>query len=331
MNYSLWQKRGVWYAGTYSDNKRYSISLRTKDKSIAIRRAEKWISSITDDSTFRLTDLLDFYLDFNPDRSDRTNEMAVEYMSEFIDYLGCNLQSSQISKDTILQYRKHLRSKNKYNTIKIKLGALKAIFNLAYRENFINQMPFKGIVIGKSKPKNLYLSKDEISKLISVCAHDPLYQGYILFMLYTGCRSGELKNLKWADIKAYHLEFNGKTGRREFPLNQDVLRILNQIKTHSKNDTYVCGDHYGRWLGRYSQLGKIVKKFIRKAGLSEEYTAHTLRHTFCSHLVMSGIPIYTVTKLAGHRSVRTTEIYAHLNPEDFVATHHKLLFPYCHN
>ena len=183
MTYSLWQKRDVWYAGTYSDNKRYSISLRTKDKSIAIRRAEKWISRFTDGSTPQLTELLDFYLDYNPDRSDRTNEMAVEYMSEFIDYLGCNLHSSQISKDTILQYRQHLQSRNKYNTVKIKLGALKAIFNLAYREDLINHMPFKGIVIGKSKSKTLYLSKDEISRLISVSAHDPLYQGYILFLL----------------------------------------------------------------------------------------------------------------------------------------------------
>jgi hypothetical protein len=99
MKYSLWQKKGIWYAGTYVNSRQYSISLRTKNKNSAHERAVPWLLEVLPEISPALTDILDFYLDYNPDRSDRTNEMAVEYMSEFIDYLGCNLHSSQISKD----------------------------------------------------------------------------------------------------------------------------------------------------------------------------------------------------------------------------------------
>ncbi|MDI6642183.1 MAG: site-specific integrase [Elusimicrobiota bacterium] len=52
---------------------------------------------------------------------------------------------------------------------------------------------------------------------------------------------------------------------------------------------------------------------LRKAGISN-FRFHDLRHTFCSHLVMAGVDIYTVKELAGHRSVEMTIRYSHLAP-----------------
>jgi hypothetical protein len=179
MKYSLWQKRDIWYASTYVKNKQYSISLRTKNRSIAQRRALPWLANIAPECTPTLTELLDFYLDYTPDRSERTEEMAADYMQEFIAYLGSNLHSSQVNRAVVIDYKKYLQSKYKYNTVKIKLGTIKAIINLAFKEEIIQDMPFKGIVIGKSRSKTLYLSRDEIQKLVNVAGKDKLYQGYI--------------------------------------------------------------------------------------------------------------------------------------------------------
>jgi site-specific recombinase XerD len=65
-------------------------------------------------------------------------------------------------------------------------------------------------------------------------------------------------------------------------------------------------------------VSKKFKKYIREVGLVEQFTFHSLRHTFASHLVQKGVSLYIVSKLLGHSDMKTTEIYAHLAPETFL-------------
>jgi len=57
------------------------------------------------------------------------------------------------------------------------------------------------------------------------------------------------------------------------------------------------------------------KKYVREAGLSDEYNFHTLRHTFASWLRLAGVPLDRIQYWLGHASITTTEVYAHLIPE----------------
>jgi hypothetical protein len=57
-----------------------------------------------------------------------------------------------------------------------------------------------------------------------------------------------------------------------------------------------------------------LERIRKRAGL-RAMTWHVCRHTFCSHLVMRGVPLRVVQVLAGHTSYKTTERYAHLTPE----------------
>ena len=67
---------------------------------------------------------------------------------------------------------------------------------------------------------------------------------------------------------------------------------------------------------RFDDLyGKSFRKIADKLGLSE-FTFHSLRHTYASWLVQRGVGLKEIKELLGHESIKTTEIYAHLSPEN---------------
>ena len=68
-----------------------------------------------------------------------------------------------------------------------------------------------------------------------------------------------------------------------------------------------------------NHLGRHFKKFLKKAGLSQHFRFHDLRHTFTSHFMMNGGNIYDLQKMLGHSSLEMTQRYAHLAPEHLVA------------
>ena len=60
-------------------------------------------------------------------------------------------------------------------------------------------------------------------------------------------------------------------------------------------------------------LGQCFRKSVRNAKLEGKISFHSLKHTFASWLVQSGVGIYEVQKLLGHSSVVVTQVYAHLS------------------
>lgn len=65
---------------------------------------------------------------------------------------------------------------------------------------------------------------------------------------------------------------------------------------------------------------KALKRASTQAAIRKRVTMHVLRHSFATHLLMSGVPINVVSKLLGHESIETTEIYCHVLPREIVTT-----------
>jgi len=76
----------------------------------------------------------------------------------------------------------------------------------------------------------------------------------------------------------------------------------------------------GRALDR-TNAWRRVKAAARRAGLSEDVTPHTLRHSFATHLIEGGADLRAVQEMLGHASIRTTEIYTHLDAEHVRGVH----------
>lgn len=170
------------------------------------------------------------------------------------------------------------------------------------------------------KGRLLYYSVQDLKNLRSVSRG--LWETVALLGARAGLRRGEMRWLKWEDVdfERNRLHICPKDGwepkdyeRRWVPMVQDLRDHLESLRTKLKTE-WVLDDGSGERPTEGS-MTIYFKRLVRKAGL--EGSLHTLRHTFASHLASAGVDLWTIAKLLGHSSSRTTEIYAHLQPETF--------------
>lgn len=148
------------------------------------------------------------------------------------------------------------------------------------------------------------------------------------FLACTGLRRGEaVKVLKSRDVHKVGREYRirvesvpdettgvgrTKSGKwREIPLNKTALDDLKALPDRIAD----CHpDTLGHWFKADAKAAKVPGSL------------HRLRHTFCAHLAMAGVPLRRIQLLAGHADQKTTEMYAHLSPEGGKAEVDKLKF-----
>jgi integrase len=135
------------------------------------------------------------------------------------------------------------------------------------------------------------------------------------FALNVGLRKTNQYELTWNDI-----DFDRRTvsvGRSKngaplnLPLNDSAIAALRTAQKYSNGSPAIFLNRVGHGLRDNRHWFDTAKKEAKIQG----FRWHDLRHTFVSHLVMVGVDIVTVSKLAGHKTIQVTMRYAHLAPQ----------------
>lgn len=222
----------------------------------------------------------------------------------------------------VTSYRRYLmETDTAINTINKKINSLNS-FNRWLIENGIadevavNVRKDKVKIASGSEGEVEVFSEEEVERILfhlhdtnKVIARD---RAIVTLLLYTGVRVSELVGIKIRDMDFLTLQLKvlGKGGKaREIPLKADVAEAVKEYINTERKDSRFATSEYLLLSQRAGRLDRdTVSKVLRKMGgeLGITMYPHKFRHTFCSRLVARGVPITTVSQLAGHASITTT-------------------------
>lgn len=171
----------------------------------------------------------------------------------------------------------------------------------------------------KQKKLPTVLSSYEIKLLINATSN--IKHRCIVSLLYSaGLRRSELLNLKITNIDSDRMlvkveDSKGKKDRYTL-LAQSTLDDLRTYYKKYKPQNYLFE---GQKSEKYSatSIAKIISNAIEKTKIKKHVTAHTLRHSFATHLLENGTDLRYIQLLLGHSSTKTTEIYTHVASHNF--------------
>lgn len=276
-----------------------------------------------------MSNLIDEYINYiyiEKKLSNNTKDAYKRDLISFSNYLN-NKEISKINSSDIKSYIKHLNDiKDKDRTIARKIVSVRTFFDYLMMNKIIKENPCEKIEspkLRKSLPK--VLSIEDVNKLLSLKANTPLEyrnKAMIELMYDAGLRVSELVNLEVNNInlKDCYVRCFGK-GKKEriVPLGDIAIEVLDKyiniyrdslLKGYFTDKLFISS--YGKGITRQGFF-KILKSEAKKAGITKEFSPHTLRHSFATHLLEYGADLSSISELLGHENIKTTQIYTHIS------------------
>lgn len=316
---------GIWIiVYTKKDGKRSSKSTGTKLKREANKFLTEFAIQLKEEREQKfipitLKQLRWEYLKYS--ESFHTWKTTLTYRTTFnkvLKYFG-DIPLTELSRKRIEEYiQDEIRTVSIHSARK-ELINIKSFLNWSVNSNYLLENPSKTLKRIKVPEKlPVYYSKEEFQKLLSVI-EDQDIKDLVIFAVNTGLRMGELLSLQSRQFipnsKSIILDNHTHTTKskkiRTIPLNKSAYEI---IERRSKKNDLIFTIEGKRII--QDTFVHVFKRYVKKVDVNQKLTFHSLRHTFASWLVQSGVSIFQVSKLLGHADIKTTEIYAHLRNDD---------------
>lgn len=236
---------------------------------------------------------------FDPDIT--LMEVDLDFANNFTEYLR--------TRDAI---RSTATGKISNNSVWVSLATVSAALNYARKERIIHRNPFLDAHISSLREETHvgFLTHNEVCRMMDAYCSKPALKTAFMFGCFTGCRYSDIMALTWRNVimdgDHWRLEFTQiKTG--EFvsvPLSKMAILYLPKYKKSYSKDRKVF---------EYIEQPSIktpLMRWAKRAGITKDLTFHMSRHTFACLGIEAGIDIYTIGKLLGHRSIKSTQVYS---------------------
>ena len=233
-------------------------------------------------------------------------------------------EAAKVTKTSLHGYILHMEEQGKAaTTISRMMAAMKAFFNYECMQACIRRNPAESLHAPKVEKKApVVLRVDQVSALLAQPSGQTpkeIRDKAMLALLYaTGIRVSELIGIQMEDINMNIGFLVCRDGERErtIPFGRSAKAALEEYLEHARNDLlrgkgsdYFFVNCTGGAMSRQG-FWKIIKYYGEKAGIEEDITPHTLRHSFAAHLIARGADMRAVQTILGHSDMATTQMYA---------------------
>ena len=245
------------------------------------------------------------------------------HLSEFIRqrYKVSDIALKELAPAFITDFELFLRTEKNHctNTIWSYMMPFKRIIYMSINNGWLQRDPFYAYSITKEETKRGFLSKEEIKMLIEGSFKKKSYElirDLFIFCCFTGLSWTDMANLTKENLQT---SFDGhlwiKTNRQKTGTETNLrllevpLRIIKKYEGCSEDGKLLP-------VPCYPNCKNGIKVIAKKCGIEKNVTWHMSRNSFATTVCLSNdMPIETLSKMLGHRSIRTTQIYAKITAE----------------
>lgn len=220
-----------------------------------------------------------------------------QFVQDFKEYLD---------KKAIAHGNQRLSQNSKYSYF----NKLRAALKQAVKDGIIPHNPAEGVEAFKQgEPEREFLTLDELQACVKAECDIPQLKSAFIFSCLTGLRWSDIQKLLWSEVQhsnemGYYIRFRQKKtkGAETLPISEQAFNLLGERQ--DKDARVFVGLKYSAW------HNLKLQQWVMRAGVTKTITFHCARHTYATLQLTMGTDIYTVSKLLGHRELKTTQVYA---------------------
>jgi site-specific recombinase XerD len=222
-----------------------------------------------------------------------------------------------ITVEDLRNFKQELKEDKEFSpkTISRKINSMRTFFRFLIKERLVEENLAEELEQPEIEvtPPN-FLSKTEYRALRDACRNDTRIYAIVELLLQTGVRVGEITNIRLEDIGKNYLFIrpHGKYKGRKVPLNEAAKKAIENYlnEREETNSEFLFITKSGKKL-LIRNIRTIVDRYFEQAGIKDG-KLNDLRNTFIVHQLKAGVPLTTVSRLAGHKQITTTERYLKL-------------------